>query len=197
MPCSQTYLRTASHPTPISPLIDAIFYLRDNIRYDLLRTGNVELTSNKILERGFLDAVCTLSSSVFCMTNSTELNRQPPPAYFTIYPRSPVAQTQFTATGTNVSSSSKPKPVQSLISRYNLEGRTASDEGNNILGGGKAVWEDSSEKREASLRERKAQMILAAREYVLVLSFLWDPELTWCAWCRRMLKQQAKSSSNS
>src|ERR1700729_206459 len=30
---------------------------RDNIRYDLLRTGNVELTSNKILEKGFLDAV--------------------------------------------------------------------------------------------------------------------------------------------
>jgi coupling of ubiquitin conjugation to ER degradation protein 1 len=32
--------------------------------------------------------------------------------------------------------------------------------------GGKAVWEDSSEKREASLKERKAQMILAARQYV-------------------------------
>jgi hypothetical protein len=31
---------------------------RDNIRYDLLRTGNVEVTSNKILERGYLDAVC-------------------------------------------------------------------------------------------------------------------------------------------
>ena len=30
--------------------------------------------------------------------------------------------------------------------------------------GGKAKWEDSPEKREASLRERKAQMILAARQ---------------------------------
>ena len=30
----------------------------DNIRYDLLRTGSVQLTSNKILERGFLPAVC-------------------------------------------------------------------------------------------------------------------------------------------
>jgi len=126
----------------------------DNIRYDLLRTGNVELTSNKILERGFLDA--------------------PPPAYFTIYPRMPVGQTQATATGTNATSSSKPKSAQSLISRYNLEGRTVSDDGSNILGGGKAVWEDSSEKREASLRERKAQMILAARE--------------------RMLKQQSSNS---
>ncbi|KAF8416734.1 hypothetical protein L210DRAFT_3369865, partial [Boletus edulis BED1] len=38
----------------------------DNIRFDLLRTGSVELTSNKILERGFLEL--------------------PPPAYFTLYP---------------------------------------------------------------------------------------------------------------
>ena len=30
---------------------------RDNIRFDLLRTGSVELTSNKILERGFLEPV--------------------------------------------------------------------------------------------------------------------------------------------
>ena len=114
------------------------------------------------------------------MTNSTELNRQPPPAYFTIYPRMPAGQAQATTTGTNVTSSSKPKSAQSLISRYNLEGRTVSDDGSNILGGGKAVWEDSSEKREASLRERKAQMILAAREYVLVLYFLWNLELIRC-----------------
>jgi hypothetical protein len=30
--------------------------------------------------------------------------------------------------------------------------------------GGKAQWEESAEKREASLKERKAQMILAARQ---------------------------------
>lgn len=36
---------------------------RDNIRYDLLRTGNVELTSNKILEKGFLPAVCSMAAS--------------------------------------------------------------------------------------------------------------------------------------
>lgn len=33
-----------------------------------------------------------------------------------------------------------------------------------MLPGGKAKWEDSAEKREASLRERKAQMVLAARK---------------------------------
>ena len=32
----------------------------DNIRYDLLRTGNTQLTTTKILERGFLDAVRVL-----------------------------------------------------------------------------------------------------------------------------------------
>ena len=37
-----------------------------NIHYDLLRTGSVELTTNKILERGFLDAVrASLSSLIF------------------------------------------------------------------------------------------------------------------------------------
>ena len=35
----------------------------DNIRYNLLRTGSIELTTNKILERGFLDAVRTTSPS--------------------------------------------------------------------------------------------------------------------------------------
>jgi hypothetical protein len=39
-------------------LLDTIVVLfRDNIRYDLLRTGNVGRTTEKILERGFLDAV--------------------------------------------------------------------------------------------------------------------------------------------
>lgn len=31
----------------------------DNIRFDLLRTGSVEQTTNRILERGYLDAVRT------------------------------------------------------------------------------------------------------------------------------------------
>ena len=35
---------------------------RDNIRYDLLRTGSIETTTNKILERGFLEAVWSFHS---------------------------------------------------------------------------------------------------------------------------------------
>ena len=57
---------------------------------------------------------------------------------------------------------------ESLISRFSLESRlppadappTPEREAD-----GHAVWEETAEKREASLHERKAQMILAARQY--------------------------------
>ncbi|KAJ7220506.1 hypothetical protein GGX14DRAFT_674908 [Mycena pura] len=122
----------------------------DNIRFDLLRTGSVELSSNKILERGFLDP--------------------PPPAYYTLYPRNanPEAAARPGQAGGATSSAVGKAPNQSLIDRYNLHDRVAQSE--SILEqdiGGKAVWEDSSEKRETSLKERKAQMILAARQRML------------------------------
>ncbi|KAF9042927.1 hypothetical protein BJ165DRAFT_205637 [Panaeolus papilionaceus] len=106
----------------------------DNIRYDLLRTGSVELTTNKILERGFLDA--------------------PPTPYFNLYPR------QQTTTA--------PRPPVAVTGNANLEDRIQRGETvEEDKVGGKAVWEDSSDKREASLKERKAQMILAARQRFL------------------------------
>ncbi|KIK96617.1 hypothetical protein PAXRUDRAFT_825762 [Paxillus rubicundulus Ve08.2h10] len=128
----------------------------DNIRFDLLRTGSVELTSNKILERGFLEA--------------------PPLAYFTLYPRAdtPAAPRQVNSTVRTTSSSSATTARQpSLIERYHLQNKTAvtptGPEAEIIVDvGGKATWEDTPEKREASLRERKAQMILAARQRMLV-----------------------------
>jgi len=40
------------------------FSYRDNIRYDLLRTGNVELTTNKVLERGILEAVYAVQTTI-------------------------------------------------------------------------------------------------------------------------------------
>lgn len=123
----------------------------DNIRFDLLRTGSIELTSNKILERGFLEA--------------------PPPAYYTIYPRAEASAPQLPDGSdiTSVSSPSSSAKQPSLIERYNLHDRV---DGVNftpdvIEVGGKAKWEDTTEKREASLRERKAQMILAARQRML------------------------------
>ncbi|KAJ7472288.1 hypothetical protein B0H11DRAFT_1349393 [Mycena galericulata] len=142
-------------PKPVSQdMIDTIHNMfpdipPDNIRYDLLRTGSVELSSNKILERGFLDP--------------------PPPAYFTLYPRENVEPAARPAQAGGATSTAVKAPNQSLIDRYNLQDRVVHS-GPLISEeeiGGKAVWEDSSEKREASLKERKAQMILAARQRML------------------------------
>ncbi|KAJ6504203.1 hypothetical protein C8R47DRAFT_1174784 [Mycena vitilis] len=140
-------------PKPVSQdmvLIPAVL-CPDNIRYDLLRTGSVELSSNKILERGFLDP--------------------PPPAYFTVYPRETNAEpaTRPAQAAGGATSTAVKQPKQSLIDRYNLQERAAQP-GTVVeedTSGGKAVWEDSAEKREASLKERKAQMILAARQRML------------------------------
>ena len=59
----------------------------------------------------------------------------------------------------------KKQTTESLISRYQLEDRARKAEAiSEEQVGGKATWEDTAEKREASLRERKAQMVLAARQ---------------------------------
>ncbi|KAF9481786.1 hypothetical protein BDN70DRAFT_875919 [Pholiota conissans] len=119
----------------------------DNIRYDLLRTGSTEVTTNRILERGFLEA--------------------PPAAYHTLYPRNPTAPAAPTRAGAATTALAK-KKTESLIQRYHLEERAKKVEDiKEEQLGGKAVWEDSAEKREASLKERKAQMILAARQRLL------------------------------
>ena len=43
------------------------------------------------------------------------------------------------------------------------------------------MWEDTAERREASLRERKAQMILAARQYVQSSLLAHHYKLTACS----------------
>lgn len=110
----------------------------DNIRFDLLRTGSVELTSNKILERGFLEA--------------------PPAAYYTVYPpaEAPVPQPSSGLRPASASSMSSSAKQPSLIERYSLhdrlEGVVSAPE---IEVGGKAKWEDTAEKREASLQSHQ------------------------------------------
>ncbi|EPS97136.1 hypothetical protein FOMPIDRAFT_110680 [Fomitopsis schrenkii] len=142
----------------------------DNIRYDLLRTGNVATTTNTILERGFLPAV-SLPASIHA--SHVTHTPQPPPAYYTLYPRaldSNAAPNNRPAPAPTPSSATKPKP-ETLIARYHLEDRVTSSSGVEVRTpeevAGRAVWEDSAEKREASLRERKAQMVLAARQRLL------------------------------
>ncbi|KAG8905732.1 hypothetical protein FRB99_008369 [Tulasnella sp. 403] len=122
----------------------------DNIQYDLLRTGSVALTCNKILEQGYLPA--------------------PPPAYFTLYP------TQAPVTPRNANST-QPLPATTptrhqptLIERYGLSDTIQNGATTDSLGDskGKGVgWETTAEKREASLKEKKAKMILAARQKLL------------------------------
>ncbi|KAJ3481499.1 hypothetical protein NLI96_g7616 [Meripilus lineatus] len=129
----------------------------DNIRYDLLRTGSVQVTSNKLIERGFLPP--------------------PPPAYFTLYPRTPAnpppQNNNRPQPAAHPAPASSTTPQETLISRYHLQDRIIDTGASSSVSvtpeeaGGKAVWEDSAEKREASLRERKARMILAARERLL------------------------------
>ncbi|KAH9003281.1 hypothetical protein EDB86DRAFT_3062795 [Lactarius hatsudake] len=126
-----------------------------NIHYDLLRTGSAEVTTNKILERGFLDA--------------------PPESYFTLYPRPANADTAgrpasaLTTARAAAPAATQAQLKESLISRFSLESRLPSADvpPPSEEADGRAVWEDTAEKREASLRERKAQMILAARQRML------------------------------
>lgn len=141
-----------------------------NVHYDLLRTGNVELTTNKILERGFLESVSAIVvARKLALIQRPSLECQPPGAFHTLYPST---QTQNGAQASRANSqanaaATKPTATKtpSLIERYNLEQRVQTGE---VVAeetvGGKAHWEDSPEKREASLKERKAQMILAARQ---------------------------------
>ncbi|KZO90640.1 hypothetical protein CALVIDRAFT_389059 [Calocera viscosa TUFC12733] len=117
----------------------------DNIRYDLLRTGSTERTVNSVLEKGFLPA--------------------PPPTYIRQPPATTVAPSP--AARPAAATSSAPKSA-SLISRFHLEGRIRdSAEGANAQLSSKAPWEATPEQRQASLSERKAQMILAARKRLL------------------------------
>lgn len=141
----------------------------------------METTTNKILERGFLDAVCASYFPLLSNIASDE-KFQPPNAYYTLYPRNPDATTSSRRATTSATATGiKPAaPKDSLIARYKLEDRIAeASPSEPILEeeiGGKAVWEPTPEKREASLQERKAKMVLAARQcalpfHSLVLTF--------------------------
>lgn len=103
---------------------------------------------------------------------------QPSQSYYTLYPRQTVnhSSSQQPGNGTSQTDPSKRPKAESLISRYNLEDRLRKGESipeeeiEHV--GGKATWEDAPEKREASLRERKAKMVLAARQSVSCLFLL-------------------------
>ncbi|KAK8861343.1 hypothetical protein IAR55_002162 [Kwoniella newhampshirensis] len=139
-----------------------------NIIYHLSRTRSAQATSEEILERGGLQA----PPPTFNIPASLLPSTTPP------IPATPAVGTKPTAT-----------KAQSLIDRYNLSSRVPSRKGKErdpselgsspttqasaetVLteseGEKKSKWEDSREKRETGLKERKERMILEARRRLL------------------------------
>ncbi len=120
----------------------------ENIHYDLLRTGNVQVTSNKLIEKGFLPP--------------------PPSGYFARYPEAAngaIASGPIHPSPSVQAGPSAPKTAPTnLITRLGLEDRLSEPSDITPKAGGKTVWRSTAEEREANLRERKAQMVLAARQ---------------------------------
>ncbi|KAF8269425.1 Nrap protein-domain-containing protein [Lactarius quietus] len=106
------------------------------------------------------------------MNHFSSMPVKPPESYFTLYPRPATSARSAGALATARAAAPAATLTQAkdtLISRFSLESRLptvdAPPPSEQDVDGG-AVWEDTAEKREASLRERKAQMILAARQCV-------------------------------
>lgn len=161
---------------------------RDNIHFDLLRTGSVDVTVNKLLERGYLDAV---RFTINFLCGNCSLCNQPSAGYRQAFP-APQQDTPAPNSTTNSSQSSKPgiKTTPTLIERYGLQNAVQSQappvvewDGKGPIpsaakGKGREVpleplagtvmppskWEDSAERRQANLQNRKQAMILAARQ---------------------------------
>jgi len=100
---------------------------------------------------------------------------QPPPAFYQLYPQpdqpAPGSQAGTPPASKSVAPSSA--DPSNLLQRFNLEKEVASSTAPlraDVTS--KAVWLDSPEKRETNLRERKTQMILAARQYVTWKRFI-------------------------
>lgn len=166
------------------------FYrFRENIHFDLLRTGSVDVTVNKLLERGYLEAVSLINSLLdgICL-----LSIQPSAGYRQAFP-APQQDTPAPNTNTDSSQVSKPavKTTPTLIERFGLQKVVQSQVPPPVIewdgkgpipsaakGKGREVplepvagaavspstWEDTAEKRQANLQSRKRAMVLAARQ---------------------------------
>jgi hypothetical protein len=91
---------------------------------------------------------------------------KPPPAYYRIYPQAIINNPPTTV---NADAAPAPAPLASqpktnLISRFHLEERVNDSSQSSSAIEVSRKWEDDVTKREASLKERKAKMVLAARE---------------------------------
>lgn len=111
-PCP--FLCTVHAPAVPNHAIHCFFYAlphSNNICFNLLRTGSVEQTTNDILEREFLDAMCTLFYlSVPSLIAKSVLFVAAPAACHTLYPQKVFERTE------------------PLISRYHCEERSKTAE---------------------------------------------------------------------
>jgi coupling of ubiquitin conjugation to ER degradation protein 1 len=95
------------------------------------------------------------------------LRSQPPPAFYQLYPQpdQPAPAHQPVASPTSKSITSSSANPANLIQKFNLDKEIASPAASlQATATRKAAWLDTPEKRETNLRERKAQMVLAARQ---------------------------------
>lgn len=146
------------------------------------------MTVNKLLERGYLDAVCF---TVIFLCGNRSFPNQPSAGYRQAFP-APQQDTPGANTTTNSSQSSNraAKTTPTLIERYGLQEVVQSRttpvvewDGKGPIpsaakGKGREVpleplaapvvppskWEDTAERRQANLQSRKQAMILAARQ---------------------------------
>lgn len=162
---------------------------RENIHFDLLRTGSADVTVNKLLERGYLEAV---SRTNLFLDGTCLLSNQPSAGYRQAFP-APQQDTPAPNNNINPFQASKPavKTTPTLIDRFGLQKVVQSQAPPPIVewdgkgpipsaakGKGREVplepaaraavppskWEDTAEKRQTNLQNRKQAMILAARQ---------------------------------
>ncbi|KAJ9091640.1 hypothetical protein QFC19_009010 [Naganishia cerealis] len=123
----------------------------NSIAYSLSKTKSVETTSDAILEQGFLPE---------------------PPAGF---PQHPYVESLGPLLATSTTATSVPSPPtkhQSLIERYNLtaaaraqeKGKARADENTTEIVKDTKAWNADKSAREKTLQDRKAKMILEARQ---------------------------------
>jgi hypothetical protein len=124
---------------------------------------------------------CKSSSPLFRETSTIDPDPfpQPPAGVFEDEATArPIPPSQSSRTG----ATSTPSKASNLISKFGLHARVALEDEATTDSKGKGkesatAWEASSEKRELSLKERKAQMVLEARRRVFPLRPLSRPLL--------------------
>ncbi|PKI83489.1 hypothetical protein MVES1_002797 [Malassezia vespertilionis] len=151
--------RRSNHGQSMQEMVDTVRNLfphipETSIRYDLMQSRNAEITCDNILQNGYLPT--------------------PPPEFLATLPQA--AHSTSSAETTESGKDTLSRPAPNLIARFQLDSRLNEDSSmSTALDKGKAPahrslsneWSTSSKAREFALQERKAQLILQARQRML------------------------------